>query len=279
MSVNATGVTKSRVSISELSSQALVGALSDSPTLQSTQAAVKKLDSQSFRGLLSSLVEAEEEQLLPQLRQIHEDLEDWVRKYTPAGDSDIQHSDDTETTPARQQLQTNKARHKPLAARGTTEYATLVERFLAVSESLLAEALVRPQDMPLHEVFLFDFKSPLKDAFAPRPRFTLERALSAPFDYLVSDADDAPAAARSADQPAVALLYQLYLESGALVNVYDLWHAFHATFEAAAQGDGCDENLTMALFYQALAELKMFGLVKNSRKKADHIAKSGWQGL
>jgi origin recognition complex subunit 3 len=32
----------------------------------------------------------------------------------------------------------------------------------------------------------------------------------------------------SSTQPATAILYQLYLESGSLVNVSDLWSAFNA---------------------------------------------------
>lgn len=34
-----------------------------------------------------------------------------------------------------------------------------------------------------------------------------------------------------------------------------------------------------ALFSRALAELKYMGMVKSSRKKADHISKLAWKGL
>lgn len=34
-----------------------------------------------------------------------------------------------------------------------------------------------------------------------------------------------------------------------------------------------------ALFSRALAELKYMGMIKNSRKKADHISKLLWKGL
>lgn len=33
------------------------------------------------------------------------------------------------------------------------------------------------------------------------------------------------------------------------------------------------------LFSRALAELKYMGMIKNSRKKADHVAKLLWKGL
>ena len=34
-----------------------------------------------------------------------------------------------------------------------------------------------------------------------------------------------------------------------------------------------------ALFSQALAELKYLGMIKSSRKKADHLVKLAWKGL
>lgn len=34
-----------------------------------------------------------------------------------------------------------------------------------------------------------------------------------------------------------------------------------------------------ALFSQALAELKYLGMIKSSRKKADHLTKLAWKGL
>lgn len=38
-------------------------------------------------------------------------------------------------------------------------------------------------------------------------------------------------------------------------------------------------TVTRALFQRALAELKNLGMVKPSRKKTDHIAKTMWKGL
>lgn len=34
-----------------------------------------------------------------------------------------------------------------------------------------------------------------------------------------------------------------------------------------------------ALFSRAVAELKYMGMIKNSSRKADHVAKSLWKGL
>jgi origin recognition complex subunit 3 len=35
----------------------------------------------------------------------------------------------------------------------------------------------------------------------------------------------------------------------------------------------------LALFYQALADLKAMGMVKATRKRIDHISKAAWRGL
>lgn len=129
----------------------------------------------------------------------------------------------------------------------------------------------------MHEAFLFDLRNPMKETFTPRPRFALERALANPFDYLISSTDSSGVRI-SAKQPATAILYQLYLESGALVNIHDLWQAFYAVFEND-QGNKFDDRMIMSLFYGALSDLKAFGMVKNSRKKTDHLAKSAWMGL
>lgn len=44
----------------------------------------------------------------------------------------------------------------------------------------------------------------------------------------------------SATQPETAIVYQLYLESGALINVSDLWNAFFAIV-----GEGSEEAPVM----------------------------------
>lgn len=46
----------------------------------------------------------------------------------------------------------------------------------------------------------------------------------------------------SATQPATAVLYQLYLESGALVNVADLWAAFFAILGKKDEEDAEEEE-------------------------------------
>ncbi|KAH9242953.1 hypothetical protein K456DRAFT_1767418 [Colletotrichum gloeosporioides 23] len=133
----------------------------------------------------------------------------------------------------------------------------------------------------LHETWLYDFKTPHRDLFVPRPQDVFERSLTRPQDYLAC-ACCTTDEGLSTTLPATSLLYHLYLETGSLINVADLWSAFYAMVgsgggDDAEDSDGnADERAALVLFYRGLAELKALGFVKMSRKKTDHIAKLKW---
>lgn len=127
----------------------------------------------------------------------------------------------------------------------------------------------------LNEIWVYDAKSPHRDVFIPRPGTTIERALSRPNDYLACSCCSKANGTTSASLPATAILYHLYLEAGSLINVSDLWSAFYNLVGEEGES-GLDERAALVRFYQALAELKSMGFVKQSRKKADHIAKLKW---
>lgn len=136
-----------------------------------------------------------------------------------------------------------------------------------------------PQRLFLNEIWIYDSKSPYREVFTPRPRHAIERALSVPHDYLGCTCCKAAATeGLSSSQPAIAILYQLYLETGGLINVFDLWSAFH-TIVGANDGEERDERSSLMLFYRALADLRLLGMLKNSKKKTDHLAKLSWKGL
>jgi len=158
-------------------------------------------------------------------------------------------------------------------------YTDILREFSNHLEAFLNTTLVDPQDLPFHEIFLYDLKSPHREVFTPRPRHAIERALSSPHDYLDCDCcapenGEGDEATLSSTQPAAAMLYQLYLESGSLINISDLWQAFQAVM-----GGEKEEGELMALFQRGLAELRYLGLVKSTRKRADHVAKVAWRGL
>ena len=265
-----------RTGISDLSIHALSGELHDSQMVEDILATTKTLDSEGLKGLLAIIPDSLADS--PQFHEVQTDFQALLQTYPnsqPLRSEYDNRNSVMKTTVSQQRVKLTKSKAKQ--PKQNIEYTEIVDRVHAAFETYFAQTLVKPQDLFLHEVFLLDMKNPLKDTFAPRPRFAIERALASPFDYLLSTSD-VPETRLSAKQPATAILYQLYLESGAIVNAHDLWNAFYAVFEGD-QGSKYDERMTMALFYRALSELKALGVVKNSRKKVDHIAKTSWTGL
>lgn len=128
----------------------------------------------------------------------------------------------------------------------------------------------------LSEAWLYDSRAPLRDVLVPRPQVIFKRCLTRPHDYLgcscCKSTDDAGGIQPTL--PATSILYQMYLETGTLINVADLWTAFYALV-GSEESDG-DERSALAAFYQGMAELRALGFVKPSKKKADHVAKVKW---
>ncbi|KAL4996536.1 origin recognition complex subunit 3 N-terminus-domain-containing protein [Aspergillus recurvatus] len=265
-----------KVSISELSIRAMSGELQNSPLLEDILVAFRRLDSSRVVGLLSQLPEALTK--LPNFRDVEADFRSLTQAHE--GSEPLRSEYDSQnsvigTTIVKQRVKLNTGKAK--LPEECIKYTRIIDCCYTLLRSYFETILVFPQGLPLHEAFLLDMRNPIKEVFAPRARFAIERALSSPFDYLTYTSQDTERKI-SAKQPPTAILYQLYLESGALVNMHDLWTAFHAVFEGE-QGDGGDERMTMALFYRALSELRALGMLKHSRKKLDHVAKSAWMGL
>lgn len=148
----------------------------------------------------------------------------------------------------------------------------------------------------LHELWMYESKSPHKDVFVPRPGAIFERALSRPHDYLAcSCCSTVFDGGNAATLPATSLLYHLYQETGALMNVADMWSAFYAMVgrddaedededeegakkpkSKSADHDSYDERTALVLFYQGLADLKAMGFIKATRRRQDHVAKNKW---
>lgn len=169
--------------------------------------------------------------------------------------------------------------------------SNMMERLKLVT--LLASCDLNDPSMFMRDVCIIRpaTTSTTKAAFRPRIRYSIERALSTPEDYLGAFVqDDAP-------PPAASILFGLLQEAPQTINVRDLYDAFASRLnenptEADDETDEKQSKLTMALFYRALSELRMIGLVKSSsgtvvkRKSAknnnadvDFIAKTSWAGL
>lgn len=172
------------------------------------------------------------------------------------------------------------------ADRAFTKLVDHLIAFLATAISCKAA-----ESMFMHELWMYESKSPHKDVFIPRPGTLFERALSRPHDYLACACCSTVAdGGNAATLPATSILYHLYEEAGALMNVADLWTAFYALVGKAdtdddepaprkskpTDHDEYDERTALVLFYQGLADLKATGFVKATRRRADHVAKNKW---
>ena len=277
----------------ELYLKAFKGTLSESDTVRVVLDSIKRMTPEAVVALINT-IEGAMETGTPEL-----DLEGWLDEETdpdflgeikdiskqvstlvdqsvetgkPVRSSYVVHSKGLRTTVIAQKVQLSY--EKSTLSKEDIDFTKLIDRLSKALEEYFT--FDNPQDLFLHEVWLYDSTSPYKDVFTPRPRFAIERALSSPQDYL--DSCEAAGEALSANKPATAILYQMYLESGTMVNISDIWTAFFSIV-GGEEGEGYDERTALMLFYRGLADLKLLGMIKQSRKKVDHLAKSAWKGL
>lgn len=271
----------SQIPRSSLYIEALEDNLQDSALFRELLLAIKRAPSNQLLDIIATIAP-----LLPSTeRKKVIDIEGRVRNLLDENKSEeplrSEHdvrNDTLRTTVVAQKVQLS--RHKSNMSQSSTAYSKLLDIFHDWLEEFFRTRLVKVHHLFLREIFLYDLRATHRAVFTAKTRFSIERALSAPHDYLNcsccatgGDEDDGQATLKST-QPATAILYQLYLESGPLINVNDLWSAF-----SAIVGDEGEGNQTIALFEGALAELKYLGLIKSTRKKTDHIAKVAWRGL
>lgn len=229
------------VRLSSVWTRAASGELLDSPLHRETMLAIKKASSDKLINLLSSLIELANENLgsgsgNTEIPVNLEDLQGKLRLLveTHADSGPLRSQDDVRNESVRTTVVAQKvllSRHKAALSEQDKAYSEILTSFYDALDSYFQSSLIDPLTVSLYEILVYDLKSPHTEVFQPRPRFAIERALAAPHDYLgcnccgtVEGNDNS----LGATQPATAIVYQLYLESGALINVSDLWLAFHA---------------------------------------------------
>ncbi|KAK2741025.1 hypothetical protein FQN57_005761 [Myotisia sp. PD_48] len=262
------------LSLSECIIIALSGNFSGSKIVQELIAAIPKLNSDDLESIIDNLPES-----VPGSESISNDFSALLQSKRSKGPLRSKHDPRHvvhNTTVVGQRVKLTKG--KAQLSKEDTKYTELVEHLHDSLESYLREALISPTSLFMHECFLYDSRSPIRYTFTPRCRFTIENALSSPFHYLESKDAEEDGESLSEAHPPVSILYQLYSESGSVVNLYDLWQAFYAILSGGEE-ENCEKRESFALFYQALSELKMMGMARSSRKKTDHLAKSAWMGL
>ena len=270
--------------ISELYVQAASGRLQDSSAIRAMLLSIRKSPSNLVVDIVTKIAAKRAAVEWPRefesVTQIHSDLTTLLNAHSHSG-RPLRSEDDIKSISLRTTVVAQKvglSKQKAELSKEDAEYTAIVRRFTDVLEAYFAASLVEPRHLPFHEIFVYDLKSPYREAFKPRPRTAIERALSTPHDYLdcgccAPDSNEGEGPSLSATQPATAVLYQLYLESGSLINGADLLQAFQALM-----GDERPEEV-LALYQKALAELKYLGMLKSTRKRVDHVAKVAWKGL
>ncbi|ORY19386.1 origin recognition complex subunit [Clohesyomyces aquaticus] len=262
--------------------RAASGEMAGSPILRETMLAIKKVSSDKLAQLFASFDSLDTSYLLFDTEQYQRELEELLKENSNSTPLRTQHdvrNDSLRTTVVAQKVLLSK--HKAALSEQDKAYSELVGRFHDELEDYFTTTFIDPRALFLSEILMFDLRSPHTEVFQPKPRFAIERSLASPYDYLGCDCcgpdgEQEAESALSSSQPATAILYQLYLESGMLINVSDLYSAFNAI---AGEGNEDEDSTTRALFQRALAELKYLGLLKPSRKKTDHVSKMMWKGL
>lgn len=261
--------------LSDLIVQAFSGDLLDSNDLEDLLSTIKKQASDELLAFLESLP--------PDLREhdtyisLISDLKLLINSKRGSNVLRSEYDDRNQvhtTSVVGRRVQLNRGKAKLSAL--DVQYTRLIDRLSTSLRDYFVKNLVQGEQF-LHEAFICDLKMPLKRVLAPRPRFTVERALSSPYDYLMPQPGLSKRAAISS-QPAISIAYQLYLESGGTINVYDWWSTFYSVI-GGKDGELCEERQALALFYRALADLKMLGIIKGTKRKVDHVAKVAWAGI
>lgn len=216
--------TKSSESWPAIYIKAMAGDLGNSAIIKDTLLAIRKLSSDSMGSLFDCLADSPLRSI-PTLRDDLRRLESEKDTSNPLRSEHDIHHKSVRTTVVAHKVELSK--HVSSLSEQDMSYSKLVDRVDSMLKDYFKQALITPQKLFLHEVLIYDFKSPHRDVFAPKPRFAIERALSFPRDYLGCSCCKGAQHGLSSTHPATSVLYQLYLESGAFINISDLWSAFY----------------------------------------------------
>ncbi|KAI4280883.1 MAG: hypothetical protein L6R38_004103 [Xanthoria sp. 2 TBL-2021] len=207
-----------------LYTKVMAGQLKDSAIVKDTLLVVRKLSSDAMATLLEDLADSPLPDilvLLNKVRQLQSENE---------GTEPLRSKHDTNYAGLRTTIVSHKvelSKQSASLSKQDLSYSEIVNRVDDILGKYLQEALITPQELFLHEILIYDFKSPHREVFAPKPRHAMERALSSPRDYLGCNCCKGTQHGLSTTHPVTSILYQLFLESGAIVNTSDLWSAFN----------------------------------------------------
>jgi origin recognition complex subunit 3 len=224
-----------QIPLSAIWVRAALGEIAGSALLRETLLHLKKVSSDKIGPVLAAFKEAERIYLPFSIATYENELEGLLKNTSAS--APLRTEDDVRNSTLRMTVVAQKvelSKHKAALSEQDKLYSDLISRLHHDLDDYFSSTFIDPKDLFLSEILIYDLRSPHTEVFQPKPRFAIERALATPHDYLgcdccgaVGDGKDAQATL-SASQPATAILYQLYLESGSLINASDLWSAFHA---------------------------------------------------
>lgn len=222
---------------------------------------------------------------LAQLQAIAREITELIEASKKSGDplrsAHAIHSKGLRTTVIAQRVQLTH--EKSSLSKQDQDFLAIIDKLHDILRGLFT---IKPsKSLLFHEIWLYDSTSPYTETFTPRPRHAMESALSSPHGLLQCSCCVGTEESLSATQPATAILYQMCLQAGSLINIADLWSTFLDNQRQAEGEDNddwneeVDEREVLIRYYRGLSELKQMGIVKQSKKKVDHLAKVCWKGL
>ncbi|KAK3487372.1 origin recognition complex subunit 3 N-terminus-domain-containing protein [Neurospora crassa] len=267
---------------------ALAGGLDLTPTIDG----IKRLGADDVPALINRLLiairtgspdldlpgwEDEAEELISSLCEIRDEIEALAEQAQEKGQQALKSKFTAQSKVLRTTVIAQKVQLSQDTAKLTDEDKAFGKAIDALVDLLTHHIYSDPVDsLFLHEAWAYDAEAPYRDVFVPRPGTTFERALTRPHAYLGCECCSKTNGTLSATLPTTCVLYRLYLETGSLVNVADLWSAYYALVGEDSEDGGLGEREALVQFYHGLAELRLMGFVKSSKKKADHVAKVKW---
>jgi origin recognition complex subunit 3 len=179
-------ISKSSTRPSELFIKALAGQLAEAPVARELLLSIQRAPSDVLQRILSSVHPYLSGLHATTVSELEKKLdillsEDGGTDQPLRSEHDIR-NDTVRTTVVAQKVQLS--RHKSHLSEKDAAYSKLVVEFHDWLKEYLGETLVDPESLPLHEIILYEPRVPHRAAFTPKTRFSIERALFAPHDYL-----------------------------------------------------------------------------------------------
>ena len=140
-------------------------------------------------------------------------------------------------------------------------------------QSLLYEFLnkhqVPYQAYVFHELVYIPFSARVKKSFVAQPRASIHTALAFPGHYYEVRSSSKQNEISQHDD--VSIAYNIYLESGNLINLRDWYTSFSSILDEGEELTNKEEKLVLARFIKAVTELNYCGFIKTTSRKTDHV--------